>query len=274
MRNSNRNALARWAFAGALALAPALAPASVIIVSNGSSVSADTLAEVGYPAPPASDSDTQSVTFPAATSVPGSFGDDLVAHAEAAGYGPPDLWARADASASLQVSITDVAGVVTVTADGSAFAMVQSNGGAAEAESSAILSLVLQLDAPYTYEFSTGPLNVGYNQGATLVGASLRDLGSDTNVFWSDTIATGCDFGCASLAPVEGSFTGLLAPGSYRLYVSAQTARLQQFQTDEAIAAFADAQFTLTAVPLPAAIWLFGGALGVLGLVKRRQTTT
>jgi hypothetical protein len=89
MRNSNRDVLATCALAGALAFAPMAAPASVIIVSNGSGISVDTLAEVLYPPPPVTDSDTQSLAFPTATSLPGSFGDDLVAHAEVAGGGPP-----------------------------------------------------------------------------------------------------------------------------------------------------------------------------------------
>lgn len=139
---------------------------------------------------------------------------------------------------------------------------------AAEVEAYAFLSLVLQLDAPYAYEFSTGPLNVGYNEGATLVEAAFGEIGAQSALFWSDTIVTGCDFGCASLSPYEGSFTGLLAPGFYRLNVSARVDRLR---STEAIAAFEDARFVLTPVPAPAAVWLFGGALGALGLIRRKM---
>jgi len=260
-----------------LAVAPLPTHGSVIVAANDSVITAEAFASVGGQVP-VSQTDSASTTFAADTTIPMTFGDEVVAHAEASGYGPPTLFSSADASADLDAGTSQAGGVVTVLASGSAAARVNQlvaySGVDHSALADATLNLVLQLDSSYAYAFSTGPITIAPQvSGATYVSAYLAD-GSST-YFNTDTIMTGCDFGCAALPdPYEGSFQGVLGPGTYRLRVSATISEMQNVSLDDAMASFANAQLLLTPlgaeVPLPASLWLLGGALGALGWLKRQ----
>lgn len=278
MTGSRNRLIAAVALVAGLAALPTVAIASVIIVSNNSNIQSAAFASVSGE-PPASDS--QDAFFITDTSIPAAFGDTVAAHAEVSGGGPPSGSAYADATATLSGTVSQGGAVVTVTGNGSAQAsestMQAYSGGSAAAAASSTLSLVLQLDTAYAYSFSTGPVAITPQfAGATFVAAVLADLDNNTNLFFTDTILTGCDFGCASLpAPYEGSFSGMLAAGTYGFSISATMNELNYAPFDYAEASFANASLVLTPVlapvPIPAAVWLFGTALGLLGWVKRIQ---
>jgi hypothetical protein len=62
-----------------------------------------------------------------------------------------------------------------------------------------------------------------------------------------------------------------LAPGSYRLSTQMQLATGYDHLGQGAIATNGSYQVSMSVVPVPAAVWLFGAALGALGVLRRKS---
>ncbi len=260
---------------GILALVPARA--SVIVVSNNSSLSASTYVTGTFPwgDPPSVDSESASLQFPEATAVPGAFGDAISVSSElrftgesGSGASLHNISADASASLSAQISVAPD-GTVTLIGSGGAYSGIyRREYSTAKVNSSATLNLILELDRAYTYSFATGRIDV-YRFGGFSVAYIGAELGS---AFYTDTYATNCDLGCASLPPpATGSFSGELTAGRHLFKIFA----LQDLPSNAyGGLAFNDARLVLTPtpVPIPAAAWLLGSAVGLLAWMRRRAS--
>ncbi|MCG3170775.1 MAG: hypothetical protein CALGDGBN_02343 [Pseudomonadales bacterium] len=140
--------------------------------------------------------------------------------------------------------------------DGNQVAYVNSSGGVGSAIWQTT-SEIIQAGYTYTLAVMVGTRNTAY--GAPYDGAKISLLGG-TSVLASTQLATPPSAGGWSLLTLD--FTAALADAGKTLQI-----RLEGMGTGS------QTNFdnvSLTAVPLPAAAWLFGSALLGLGLAKRR----
>lgn len=240
------------------------ASASVVILENHSRVSA--LTSVTDEIDSVTDSDSQSTTFPSNINIPDAFGDVVSAHTHLE-HTSPSLIADAYANASLSATVDQFGQGVSITGTGSAEAdttLVPMSFFSSEASTESTLILVLQLDNIYDYTVTSGLIQtIGPESGATYVSTSLRDTSDGSEVFFEE-IAFG-ESGTFSLS-------GTLPAGTYQynLTSGAFVSPIPDFGS----VSFDSVSFSLTTVPVPAAIWLFGsGLLGLVGMARRKKST-
>ncbi len=116
-------------------------------------------------------------------------------------------------------------------------------------------SLDFTVDQAVNFVF-TGTLDAGAACGGGIASVSMSSN-------FMTNVSASCGDGLQSL-----SNFGILAAGAYSLDMSAF---LEGFDLTED---FGTTDFTLklTAVPVPAAVWLFGSALGLFGWMRRKMT--
>ena len=104
--------------------------------------------------------------------------------------------------------------------------------------------------------------NITSGHTYSLTGGLLSDalgLGSVSLGFNGDT---------ANALDGSFSFSGYLAPGEYTLLIDA----LAYIDSATSATASFDYDLQLTAVPVPAAVWLFGsGLIGLVGFARRKK---
>lgn len=149
-------------------------------------------------------------------------------------------WGDANALAEQISTITSA----SIQAEGEAIAWNNGTVSPDTAIGSSIFDVTFSTDESLTY-------NLIVNSGGELDGRGAAYL-------WNETLG---------VFVVEG--TGLLQAGTYRLYGSAYADPEPDLDSEHARGSYS-INLSLSQVPIPPAIWLFGAALLGLGVVKRR----
>lgn len=240
----------------ALGLFTQSASASFTVVTNDSVISASS-SVTRYDSTTGqllgSNSASASQTFAAATGIPGTTAGSVNATASAAGATVP-------VNSSINYSLTSSAGVIGVSglSEGSIFVFAPAVS-VMSFNFSSIYDVTFQLTTGYNYFLNFDVNGVGGGGGGIL---ELIDVSNATQVDY-----------LALASNNSGSRFGFLNPGLYRMKVTSQSSasNVQNF-ANRAFSNGVNGQFT--PVPIPAAAWLFGGAIAGLGVLKRRQATT
>lgn len=110
-------------------------------------------------------------------------------------------------------------------------------------------------------------VRVDYTITASAVSLGSHCLATGYSIqFFGTTLSASCDD-----APLTISGSRILSPDE-DLYFEIGAGAMNHLYTDSAgVSVDAAINFTVTAVPIPAAVWLLGSSLGLLGWIKRRQ---
>lgn len=174
------------------------------------------------------------------------------------------------------------------TADANGSGTVGQYNGAIQ---SLLLSVTNIFGAPYQFGFnSAGPLNaIAVNSNATAANQSYVMSASVQNVVPAGPIVDGDNYNAVAffinlLKPASSAFVSdalpqtppSLSPFSlYDLVSNPQGQFRLVFQSSHGDHTIIGNLNSLTAVPLPAAAWLFGsGVIGLIGLARRRMNAT
>lgn len=247
----------------ALPMLPLAAPAyaTVVFTDNNSQLQASALASVGNPFNFQLDNPAP-LQF-TETAVPSSFGDTLTANASLSDNDGPST---ANLSTMIGVDISQTGPTVTVEMDlNYAGSQTASPGSAADdfdranAEGSALIELIFNLDQDYNYSFDA--------PGAQASGSSRLELRFD--------LAGGGEAFDVSLdnQAQDLGFNGVLPAGNgYKIVINVNDSNnlgSADGSSATSLADFSDAKLVLTPVPEPTSAILLG--MGGLLLTRRRR---
>lgn len=196
------------------------------------------------------------------TGIPSSFGDTLSANAEVT---DSDGSSTADGTASLQVDVSSGGGSVTIDMDLSYDSFQQASPGGefdnANAEGTALIQLAFDLDIAYSFAFTVfGAVASGTPQ----LEFELRTPGS----------AAGFD-ATVENATQDLTFSGVIGPGTdYKIIINVDDSNnigVLNGASATSMVSVMGAQLVLTPIPLPGALPLLFGAVGLLGALGRFQ---
>ena len=237
------------------------AQATVTIIQNDSSLNGSAAASVVNVSTMMEVTDTDgpiSIDY-TDTTIPSNFGDNLNLEASVdTGVNS----ASAMTSASMMISILAPDSAVNILHDFSVstFAETQTVIATGLSNASALLSLIFDIDMPYNYSFSTS-------------GLTAMDQGSVSLVLLLEEDPTPIFTGGTQEGTVNPSFSGVISAGRYMYTVHALSNSTGVNGTTSTGAASGDTLLSLTPVPLPPAVLLMVGALGVLGAFRKRTST-
>ena len=176
-----------------------------------------------------------------------------------------DASANATAQQSSQISTTSISASGAATASAETTAFDPFFFTSANANGNTNLSVDFQVDAPQLFDLS-GVVSSSVFSGFTFgqANVSLRSQDGSFNISFSTP------FSDDNTTPFD--LSGTLFPNIYTLSANADIGA--NAFGEEAVSGSADfsLDFNVTAVPLPAAVWLFGsGLLGLIGIARRKN---
>jgi hypothetical protein len=198
-----------------------------------------------------SHSASASQTFAAATGIPGTTAGSVNATASAAGSTLP-------VNSSISYSLTDNTGVIGVSG---------MSGGNAFGFGSLLPISVVSFDFTSIFDVTFQLTTTGYSYslffqtngvGGGFGSLELIDVANSTQLAYMGLTLNNAD-----------SRFGVLNPGLYRMKVTSQRSASNVQSANTSFSNGLSGQFA--PVPIPAAAWLFGGALAGLAALKRRQ---
>ena len=169
-----------------------------------------------------------------------------------------DIAAHADATATLNSFVSSLLFSASASADASGSSNPSMPSAFYQASADSVFYMVFALDSTYSYSLTgniNNPTSLGGDSGYVLLGSN--GSGTPVNDFFSTT----------------GAFasSGLLGPGDYLIYGAASSYADTNYGAYRAPGSF-DLTLTLTAVPVPPPVWLFGsGLLGLIGIARRKK---
>ncbi|MGI9336420.1 MAG: hypothetical protein ACR2RL_24990 [Gammaproteobacteria bacterium] len=134
----------------------------------------------------------------------------------------------------------------------------------ADARASSLFQVGFDLDRRHNFTLSGSVFNAGQGVDATSV-VSLTG-GNDFDTTFSIRFNTPSN----GEGEIPFSISEVLLPASYTLRGSGEASGF--FSNEGGVARY-DLLFSVTPVPLPAAVWLFGSALVFTGMIVRRRRT-
>lgn len=178
----------------------------------------------------------------------------------------------ASADASMTSSITDSHFSATASAGGTVSINETSAFSSSGADSRAFFEVTFQILVPTPFDL-TGSLSFFQDEGSSR-GSAYLDLFDGTS--YSDTFSIRLGNSSAYNSFSQNiQLSGMLDPDTYTLRAQASVdANGYSVASAQSGSAAFDIDFVLgspsvTAVPVPAAAWLFGSALGLLGWIRR-----